>query len=304
VFDRVCGPDSQAIGLLTRLNPGVTIEILMTKSLSNTVYDSSVHRWPAIYELLQAWQYRDLIFHLVRRDVTARYKRSVLGIAWTMLNPLMMMIVLTIVFSQVWRSDIHGYSAYVLSGLIAWQFFTLASSSAINSLVWGGDLFQRIYVPRAVFAISAIGTGLVNLTLSLVPLIAVMLVIGVPIRLTAFLIIPAMLLLAGFTLGVGLFISTIGMYFPDVVEMYAVLLLAWFYVTPILYPITTLPEQVRTLLKLNPMLYLIELFRIPIFEGRVPLLSDWLIGTAVSLLTLLLGWIVFAWKSDEFAYRV
>lgn len=263
-----------------------------------------MHRWPAFYELLQTWQYRDLIFHLVRRDVTARYKRSVLGIAWTMLNPLMMMIVLTIVFSHIWRSDIQGYPAYVLSGLIAWQFFSLASSSAINSLVWGGDLFQRIYVPRAVFAISAIGTGLVNLFFALIPLVGVMLVISVPIRLTALLIIPAMFLLACFTLGVGLFISTLGMYFPDIVEMYAVVLLAWFYVTPILYPLKILPEGVRTLLKFNPMVYLVELFRIPIFDGRVPLLSDWLVGAGVSLLTLLLGWIIFAWKSDEFAYRV
>jgi ABC-2 type transport system permease protein len=204
----------------------------------------------------------------------------------------------------VFRSDIQGYPAYVLSGLIAWQFFSLSSSSAINSLVWGGDLFQRIYVPRAVFAISAVGTGLVNLALALIPLIGVMLVISAPIRLTAFLIIPAMLLLACFTLGVGLFISTLGMYFPDVVEMYAVVLLAWFYVTPILYSLKILPEGVQILLKFNPMVYLIELFRVPIFDGRVPLLSDWLIGAAVSLITFLVGWIVFAWKSDEFAYRV
>jgi homopolymeric O-antigen transport system permease protein len=276
----------------------------MAKTLSNYIYDSSVHRWPALYEFLQTWKYRDLIVHLVRRDVTSRYKRSILGIAWTMINPLMMMIVLTIVFSQVWRSDIQGYSAYVLSGLIVWQFFSMASSAAINSLVWGGDLFQRIYVPRAVFAVSAVGTGLVNLVFALVPLVGVMLVINVPIRWTAVLIIPAMLLMACFTLGVGLFISTVGMYFPDVVEMYAVVLLAWFYVTPILYPLKILPQGVHSLLRFNPMVYLVELFRIPIFDGQVPLLSDWLIGAAAALITLLLGWIVFAWKSDEFAYRV
>jgi len=276
----------------------------MAKSSSNDIYDSAAHRWRAFFELVQTWKYRDLIAHLVRRDITARYKRSVLGIAWTMLNPLMMMIILTIVFSQVFRMDIEGYPAYVLSGLIAWQFFSLSSASAINSLVWGGDLFQRIYIPRAAFAVSAIGTGLVNLVLSLIPLAAVMLVISVPIRLTALLIVPAMLLLACFTLGVGLFISALGMYFPDVVEMYNVVLLAWFYVTPILYPLNILPSGVQALLKFNPMLYLVELFRLPMFEGMVPLLSDWLIGAAVSLTTLLLGWIVFSWKSDEFVYRV
>lgn len=276
----------------------------MAKNSSNSVYDSSEHRWNAIYELSQAWKYRDLILHLVRRDVTARYKRSVLGIAWTMLNPLFMMIVLTIVFSQVWRIDVPGYAAYVLSGLIAWQFFSMASSSAIYTLVWGGELFQRIYIPRGAFAISAVGTGLVNLILSLVPLLGVMLIVGVPIQLTAFLLVPAMILLACFTLGVGLFISTMGMYFPDVVEMYGVILLAWMYLTPILYPLKILPDKVQFLLKFNPMMYLVELFRMPIYDGQVPPLSMWLIGMAIAFTTLLLGWIVFAWKSDEFAYRV
>lgn len=276
----------------------------MAKNISNTVYDSSDHRWHAIYELSQAWRYRDLILHLVRRDVTARYKRSVLGIAWTMLNPLFMMIVLTIVFSQIWRIDVPGYAAYVLSGLIAWQFFSMASSSAIFTLVWGGELFQRIYIPRGVFAISAVGTGLVNLVLSLVPLFGVMLIVGVPIRLTAVLLLPAMILMACFTLGVGLFISTLGMYFPDVVEMYSVILMAWMYLTPILYPLKILPDKVQFLLKFNPMVYLVELFRIPIYDGLIPSLSMWLIGMGVALITLLLGWIVFAWKSDEFAYRV
>jgi ABC-type polysaccharide/polyol phosphate export permease len=276
----------------------------MSKNISNYVYDSSAHRWTALYEFTQAWKYRDLILHLIRRDVTARYKRSVLGIAWTMLNPLFMMIVLTIVFSQVWRIDIPGYSAYVLSGLIAWQFFSMASSSAIYTLVWGGELFQRIYIPRGAFAISAVGTGLVNLTLSLVPLVGVMLIVGVPIHPTAFLLLPAMFLLACFTLGVGLFISTLGMYFPDVVEMYGVILMAWMYLTPILYPLKILPERVQFFLKFNPLVYLVELFRMPIYDGLIPPLSMWLIGMAVAFTTLLLGWIAFAWKSDEFAYRV
>lgn len=275
----------------------------MEKDSSIDVYDSAAHRLRGLDELVQAWKYKDLIFHLVKRDITARYKRSILGIAWTMINPLMMMVVLTVVFSQLWRTNVPGYPVYVLAGLIVWQFFSLSSSAAIHSLVWGGSLFQRIYVPRSIFAISAVGTGLVNLMLALIPLLAVMLVTGIPIRWTILLALPAILLIACFTLGVGLFISTIGIYFPDVVEMYGVVLLAWFYVTPIMYPLKILPEHVLTLLKFNPLYYLVALFRIPIFDGQVPVFTDWMIGAAVSLITLWLGWAVFTSKSDEFAYR-
>ncbi|MFZ5809330.1 MAG: ABC transporter permease [Chloroflexota bacterium] len=267
------------------------------------VYDSSRRKLPILSELQEIWRYRDLIFLLVRRDVTARYKRSVLGIAWTMLNPLGMMIVLTIVFSQVFRVSIEGYPAFVLSGLIVWNFFSQVSSAVINSLVWGGDLFSRIYLPRSAFAFSAIGTGLVNLTLSLIPLLVVMMVIGVPLRPTLLLVPFAMLLLSLFTLGVGLLISTIGIYFADVVEMYVIVLLAWMYLTPVIYPLYILPESVQVFLRLNPMVYLVDIFRMFVFYGILPSASTTLVGIVVAVVTFFAGWLIFTEKSDEFAYR-
>ncbi len=270
---------------------------------NKTVYDSAKHNLLPLLEIKEAWRYRDLIMFLVRRDITARYKRSVLGIAWTMLNPLGMMIVLSIVFSQVFRMTMAGYPAYVLSGLIVWTFFSQTSSSAINVLVWGGDLLQRIYIPRSTFAISAICTGLVNLILSLVPLIAVMLVIRVPLQLTILLSPLAMILIGMFSLGFGLLISTIGIYFADVVEMYAIFLTAWMYLTPIIYPLDILPEYIQRWLQLNPMVHLVGLFRSLVFEGKIPSWDYWLISIAIAFGTLLIGWLVFTEKSNEFAYR-
>lgn len=267
------------------------------------VYDSAQHHLIPLLEVKEAWRYRDLILFLVRRDITARYKRSVLGIAWTMLNPLGMMIVLSIVFSQIFRSTTAGYPAYVLSGLIAWTFFSQTSSSAINALVWGGDLLQRIYIPRSTFAISAMGTGLVNWTLSLVPLFAVMLVLGIPLSPTLLLFPLAMLLMALFSLGIGLLISTIGIYFADVVEMYAIVLLAWMYLTPIIYPLNILPKTVQGWLQLNPMVHLVTLFRNLVFDGKIPTLETWLISTGIAVVTFLIGWLIFTEKSNEFAYR-
>jgi ABC-type polysaccharide/polyol phosphate export permease len=270
---------------------------------SKPIYDSAQRRLLPLLEAREAWRYRDLIFFLVRRDVTARYKRSVLGIAWTMLNPLGMMIVLSIVFSQIFRTNIEDYPAFVLSGLIAWTFFSQTSSNAISVLVWGGDLLQRIYIPRSAFAISSIGTGLINLLLSLVPLLVVMVVIGSPLHLTILLAPVAMVLLAMFSLGVGLLISTIGIYFADVVEMYAIVIMAWFYVTPIIYTLDLLPVKLQGWLQLNPMGPLVELFRSLVFYGKIPSLERWIISTGIALGTFLIGWLVFTGKSDEFAYR-
>jgi ABC-type polysaccharide/polyol phosphate export permease len=279
------------------------MEHSFTKSFSNDVYDSARRLHPALVELKEAWRYRDLVFFLVRRDITARYKRSVLGIAWTMLNPLGMMIILSIVFSEVFRVTIEGYPGYVLSALIAWTFFSQTTSSAINALVWGGDLLQRIYIPRSTFALSAIGTGLVNLVFSMVPLIAVILAIGFPLHATLLLSPLAMIMLSMFSLGIGLLISTIGIYFADVVEMYQIILTAWFYVTPIIYPLDILPETVQAALQYNPTVHIINLFRDLVFYGTIPPAQNWLICLCISAGTLLVGWLVFTGKSDEFAYR-
>ena len=140
----------------------------MTDTTSFPIYDSSERKSPALDEFRELWRYRNLVYQLVRRDIVTRYKRSVLGIAWTMLNPLGMTIVLSIVFSQVFGAG-EGYAVYVLSGLIPWTFFAQTTNACMAGLVWGGSLLKRIYIPRTVFAISAIGTGLVNLLLSMVP---------------------------------------------------------------------------------------------------------------------------------------
>src|SRR5262249_10619686 len=150
-----------------------------------------------VEELLELWRYRDLVVQLVRRDVVARYKRSLLGIAWTMLNPLGTMIVLTMVFSHVFGAS-PAYAAYVLSGLLAWNFFAQTTLAAMRQLVWGATLLHRIYVPRTVFAVTAVGTGLVNLVLCLVPLSIVVVVTGLRPWPSALFVPVAVVLLAAF----------------------------------------------------------------------------------------------------------
>jgi len=266
------------------------------------IYHSARRGLIALEELREVLRYRNLIYQLVRRDIVSRYKRSVLGISWTMLNPLGMMIILTFVFSNIFHM-VKGYPAYVLSGLLAWTFFSQTTHAAIFNLVWGGEYFQRIYLPRSVFALSSIGTGLVNLLLSMIPLLIVMLIVGVPIRLTILFSPVAIILLAFFSLGVGLLISCLAIYFPDVIDMYQIVLMGWFYLTPILYPFEIIPERFRTLIHFNPMLSFVNLFRVPIYDGQLPTAADLIIAFVAALVTVGIGWWVFARKSDEFAYR-
>jgi ABC-2 type transport system permease protein len=264
-------------------------------------YDSQKRRSPALEELVDIIRYRDLIFQLVRRDIVARYKRSLLGIAWTMLQPLGMMIVLTLVFSQLFH-QIDGYPAYVLGGLMPWLFFSQTTNSEIQQSVWGGTLMRRIYVPYTAFPAAAVGTGIVNLLLSVIPLLGMMLVVGRPIRLTILFLPIPIILLSAFALGVGLLLSSLAVRFPDIAEMYQIILQAWMYLTPIMYPSDILPEAIRKLQYLNPMYYLILLFRVPIYDGVLPSIPLILAATVIAVVTLVVGWIYFSRQTDEFAY--
>jgi ABC-2 type transport system permease protein len=267
------------------------------------IYDSSRRGLPAIEELRELYRYRNLVLQMIRRNLVIRYKRSVLGIAWTMLNPLGTTLILTFVFSNVFGGAAH-YAPYVLSGLLCWSFFSQTTSDSMANLLWGEGLLRRIYVPRTVFAVSAIGTGLINLAIGLVPLLLVMLVTGMIPQACALLLPIPTLFLAMFALGVGLLISTVAVYFADMVSMYGIALTAWMYISPVIYTLDRLPPQYMWIIKLNPMYYLITLFREPIYYSQVPTLSEFLVAGAIATITLLAGWWVFTAKSDEFAYRV
>jgi ABC-2 type transport system permease protein len=277
----------------------------MDRTKQVPIYDSARQVSPALEELRAIYNYRYLVVQFVRRDILTRYRRSALGVAWTMLNPLGTMLILTLVFSRAFGGSQPGYAAYVLSGLIAWNFFAQTTNAATVHLVWGGSLLRKIYIPRTSFAVSALGTGLVNVLLSLVPLVIVMLIVQVPIRWTIIFLPVPILFLAMFALGIGLLISTMAIYYSDIAEMYVIFLTAWMYLSPVIYPQEILPEAYRLwIVRLNPMFYLIELFRAPIYYGEIPGLPLVLISATISIFTLFVGWMFFTQKSDEFAYRV
>lgn len=266
-------------------------------------YDSDLRDPLPLEELKGVLKYRSLIVQLVNRDIISRYKRSVLGIAWTMLNPFGTMLILALVFSRLFHS-LESYPIYVLSGLIAWTFFSQTLFAALNQNVWGGAILHRIYIPRTTFTISALGTGLVNFLISLIPLAVIMLVLSFPFHLSLLFLPVSILLLTLFTLGLALLFSTLAIYFPDTVEMIQVALTAWMYLTPIIYPKEIVPEVIRNwVFPLNPLYYFVELIRQPIYDGTLPSAHILIISLVIALVTLVVGWLVFSWKANELTYR-
>lgn len=268
------------------------------------IYDSEKNNRPALEEIKDVLKFKDLIIQLVRRDLITRYKRSYLGILWTMLNPLGTMIILSIVFSRLF--DIRGaYPAFIITNLIAWNFFSQTTTGTLVNMIWGSDLFQRIYMPRTSLVISTIGTGVINLALSLVPLAVIYLFTKTPVHGTIILLPIAILFLAAFALGLSLILSTFGVFFPDVSEMYPIVLTAWMYLTPIIYPEKMIAGVLNGwLLRINPLYHLIKVFRLVIFDGIYPTAQEFLIAFAISFGVLSIGWIFFTRQAKKFAYYV
>ncbi len=268
------------------------------------LYDSAARRLAVVEELVVLFRYRDLLVELVRNNLRTRYKRSLLGLAWTLLNPLVTMVVTTIAFSRVFRMSDAAYPVYVLSGILLWTFFAQSTTVAMHGLVWSGsNLLKRVSLPRTIFSVAAVLTGAVNLLLGLIPLLGIMLLTGTwPTP--ALLFLPVALLIAlTFVLGTALFFSAVAVFFTDVIEIFQAAVMTLFYLTPVLYPARIVPPELSWALTLNPMTHILETFRAPIHGGRLPDGATLATAAGVALLSLLVGWTLFTWKADELVFR-
>ena len=254
-------------------------------------------RGSALAELLR---YRQLVAVLVVRELKVRYKRSVLGLLWTMLNPLLLMVVYTVVFATIMRTAERNFAIFVLSGLLPWLFFSVSLVQGLNSILANQELIRKIRIPQAVFPLSVVGSNLVNFALSLLPLLLLMAVLRQPIR-PALLFVPvAMLILAIFTTGATLLLATFTVFFRDVRHLTEVLLQMLLYLSPVFYNLQVLPQRdawwfqaLQLALRLNPLSYLFALVRDPIFYGRLPAAHVAGIAVAAAGLLLVLGFAVF-----------
>ena len=272
-------------------------------------------RRPGLWaRLTELWRYRELVRNLVLRDLKARYKNSVLGFVWSLLNPLLMMLVFTVVFTVMLPTNIERFPVFILCGILPWNWFSGSVGGAIHTIVGNATLIKKVYFPREALPLSLILSNAVNFLLALTVLFPLMLAFHTPLT-PWLLFLPVLILVqAVFTLGVALILSTVNVFFRDTAVIMEVVLQAWFFLTPVVYDMKVLPEhkliagydiEVRRLAYiLNPMGSLIANYRDILYWGLPPGL-DFLLRTALtSLLVLLLGYLLFSHFAPQFGEEV
>ena len=249
-------------------------------------------------------KYYDLLIALLLRDIKIKYKRSILGFAWSILNPLLMMIVMSIVFSTIFKTDIKNFPMYLITGQVIFTFFSEATNMAMLSIIGNGGLIKKVYIPKYIFPLSKVMFSFTNMLFSLVAVVIVAIATKLPIT-PAILLFPLPLIYVFiFSLGVGLLLASYAVFFRDLLHLYGILLLIWTYLTPIFYPITILPENVKKVIMFNPMFVYIDNFREIILYGKVPSLSSNLLCICYSLIALLIGTLAFRKAKDKFIFYI
>lgn len=269
------------------------------------MYDSARVKAQSIFELKELARYRYLVWNLISRDLKVRYKRSFLGFIWVMLNPLLMTAVMALVFTNFIRfGGVQYYTGFLLAGILLWNLFAQGTVAAMSNLVGNGGTIRRMYVPPSVFVVSSIGSALVNFVFALGPLFIVALVLGARPGLTWLYTPVPIIEVTVFSLGVGLIVSALMVFFTDIYEIYSVFLTLAMYLTPTFYPVTVLPEPFRSAEQFNPMFLAMDGLRDAVLYGTLPSLENALLPAAMALVVFAIGWLFFTRLEGKFAYQL
>lgn len=245
-------------------------------------------------------KYQPLLYELVARDVKIKYRKSILGVLWTILNPLLMMVILSIVFSNLMKFDVENYSLYILGGQILFTFYNEATSGAMSAILGNASLIKKVYIPKYLFVLSRIASSSINIMSSFCAMIIVMLCTRTELHFTMFLAIVPIIFLVVFSLGVGLALAALTVKFRDVMHLYGVFLTGLMYLTPIIYPMSILPNWVRFIVNLNPLTWMVEMFRDVMIYNTIPSFTKIVVSLVVSFVTLAIGLWIFYKQQDDF----
>ncbi len=253
-------------------------------------------------EIKECYRYRELLRNLVIRDVKKRYKRSVLGFLWVMLDPLLMMFVFYVIFAGFFRRTVDNYPAYVIAGITMWQLFAQGTQVSSMAFINNRSLLNKLYMPKSIFPLSVVASSLVHFIFALVPLFIVITLSGTSLSSNIILLPLVVALIFLFSLGVSLLISTLAVFFHDVIYIYDVLLLAWMFLSAIFYPLSSLSEKIQSLMYLNPVLHYITLFRVCLYDHTIPMAEHFIYGSVFAGFSLLLGWTIYSKNRDRIIF--
>ncbi|MGP1411555.1 MAG: ABC transporter permease [Peptoanaerobacter stomatis] len=250
--------------------------------------------------LKKFYKYRNLLSELVKRDIKIKYRRSILGYLWSVLNPLLMMVVMSIVFSYMFRFDIENYTIYLLTGQLVYNFYSDATNMSMSSIIWSGGLIGKVYIPKYILPLARTLSSFVNMMFSLIALILMLIITKTPITPVIFIFPLPLFYLLLICVGMGLILSVLAVYFRDIVHLYGVFLVALTYLTPIFYPISAIPNYALNILKMNPLFYILNMFRNIIMYGNIPSLQDNFVCFAWGFVLIVIGLYIFRKKQDDF----
>lgn len=250
------------------------------------------------------YKYKDLFYELVRKDINLKYRNSALGILWSMLNPLLMMVVLSIVFMTLFKNDIPNFPVYVLIGRIIYQFFSESTNFAMDSIYANSQLIRKVYVPKYFFPLSRICSSFITSMVALIPLVIMMIITGMPFRWINLLFFIPLIYLIVISAGIGLLLASINVFFNDMKHFYSIILFIVMYMTPIFYPVSIIPEHFMPIIMLNPLYSIVEMFRDIVMYGVMPGPAAHLLPIIYMLVYGLGGLFVFYKTQDRFIYHL
>lgn len=249
-------------------------------------------------------KFQPLLSELVARDVKIKYRRSILGVLWTLLNPLCMMVILSVVFSNIFKFDIENFPLYVLSGQVVFNFFNDATTSSMTSIINNAALLKKVYVPKYLFVLARVFSSFINLMASYTALLLVMVAVRTELYWTVLLSFIPLLMVVVFSLGVGMFLAAMTVKFRDIMHLYSVFTTGLMYLTPVIYPMSMLPGKIKTIVLLNPLTNYLEMFRNLIFNNTLPSIGTLVLGIAEGIVAMALGLYVFYKNQDEFILNI
>lgn len=245
-------------------------------------------------------KYRFLLEDLVAKDFKLKYRRSILGFFWSILNPLLMMLVITAVFSNMFKSDIEHFPVYYLCGYLIFNFVIEATNGALTSIVNSGHLIKKVYIPKYIFPLEKTTFALVNVFFSFIAVFLVILITRMPIKPTILLIPIPVIYAFVFSTGFGLILASLNTFFRDTGHLYSVWTTAWMYLTPLFYPIEAIPANIKFFIGFNPLYYYVTYLRQLVIDGTIPDLKMNIICICYSFAFLIVGLLVFKKKQDKF----
>jgi ABC-type polysaccharide/polyol phosphate export permease len=247
---------------------------------------------------------RELVWALAIKELHVRYKRSALGFLWALLNPLLMMVILTMVFSTMFTTPIHHYPIFLLSALLPWTFFSQSLSYSADSIVSNGDLLKKVYVAKSVFPVAAVLSNMINFLLSMIPLVLIVILFRFPFHWTWFYLVVPLLSLVLFTMGCSFFFAMVNVFFRDMAHILQVILSAWYFLCPIIYSLDFVPARYRVLFRLNPLVYPLNGFRLAIYYGLLPSAQSMAMSLGTGFVTLAVGYSLFRRYQDTLVFYV